>query len=195
MQGNLDCDQKTDEELVASSLGDSRWFFCLATRYEEKLSRYIRRISGGSKEDIEDTMQEVFIKTYQHLSSFDPRLKFSSWIYRIAHNEAVSAVRKKAVRPTVYLEGEDMQKFADSIDIEKEVDTGFDQDRIRQVLAQMDERYSEVLALRYLEEKDYVEIADILRKPISTVGNLISRGKKIFKVEYEHLAKTAHHGI
>lgn len=181
----LDCAAKTDEELVVLSAERSDWFFCLAKRYEDKLLRYIRRVSGGSKEDVEDILQEVFIKTYQHLNSFDPRLKFSSWIYRIAHNESVSAIRKKSVRPTVVLEEEDMQKFADSLDIAHDIDIHFDRARINLVLAALDQKYSEVLALRYLDEKDYVEIADILRKPISTVGNLISRGKKLFKVEYE----------
>lgn len=179
------CVTKTDEELVILSAVNSDWFFCLAKRYEDKLLRYIRRVSGGSKEDIEDILQDVFVKTYQHLNSFDPRLKFSSWIYRIAHNESVSAIRKKSVRPTVYLDEEDMQKFADSLDIAHAIDNRFDRERINKVLAALDDKYSEVLALRYLDEKDYTEIADILRKPISTVGNLISRGKKLFKVEYE----------
>jgi len=49
----------------------------------------------------------------------------------------------------------------------------------------MDEKYREVLILRYLDEKDYLEIADILHKPVSTIGNLIARGKNIFKAKYQ----------
>lgn len=192
MNDPLDCAQKTDEELVVLSLRDSDHFFCLAKRYEEKLARYIARISGGRKEDVEDTLQDVFVKTYQHLNSFDTRLKFSSWIYRIAHNESISAMRKRTVRPTVYLEDEDMQKFADTLDIEKDINTVFNREIINSILALMDQKYAEVLTLRYLDEKDYVEIADILQKPISTVGNLISRGKKLFKVEYERITSAKH---
>ncbi|HXK37507.1 MAG TPA: RNA polymerase sigma factor [Candidatus Paceibacterota bacterium] len=188
----IDCTLNSDEELVTLALQNSDWFFCLAKRYEEKLARYIARISGGHKEDVEDTLQDVFVKTYQNLNSFDTRLKFSSWIYRIAHNESISAMRKRSVRPVVHLEDEDMQKFAGTLDIEKDINNIFDREIINSILALMDQKYAEVLTLRYLEEKDYIEIADILQKPISTVGNLISRGKKLFKVEYENITNEKH---
>lgn len=180
-----DCEKTSDEDLVQFSLQNSDWFFCLASRYEDKLLRYIKRISGMHIEEAEDVLQDVFVKTYQNLNSFDPKLKFSSWVYRIAHNETIGAMRKRTVRQTLLLGDEDMNKFVDSFDLVKEADLSFDREVINIILLKMDQKYSEVMALRYLEEKDYVEIADILKKPVSTVGNLISRGKKIFKAEYE----------
>ncbi|KKP61189.1 MAG: RNA polymerase, sigma-24 subunit, ECF subfamily [Candidatus Nomurabacteria bacterium GW2011_GWF2_35_66] len=181
------CDNKTDEELVELSLKDSDHFFCLSKRYEEKLLKYIGRISKFSREDAEDVLQEVFIKTYYNLNGFDPELKFSSWIYRIAHNEAVSAIRKKAVRPTIHLEIGDLERFGDVFDMAGDIDNSLDRKMIDIALSHLDEKYREVLVLRFLDEKDYVEIADILKKPTSTIGNLISRGKKLFKEEYEKL--------
>ena len=181
------CDNKTDNDLVGMSIKDSDFFLCLSKRYEEKLLRYIRRISKFSTEDAEDVLQEVFIKTYYNLNGFDPELKFSSWIYRIAHNETVSAIRKKSVRPTVYLEVEDINKFSDAFDITKDIDNSLDRKVIDEALSKLDEKYREVLVLRFLDEKEYVEISDILKKPVSTVGNLILRGKKLFKEEYEKL--------
>lgn len=180
-------DNKTDNELVGMSLRDSNFFLYLSRRYEEKLLRYIIRISKFSREDAEDVLQEVFIKTYYNLNGFDPGLKFSSWIYRIAHNEAVSAIRKKAVRPTISLEVEDLERFSDAFDITKDIDNSLDRKIIDEALSNVDEKYREVLVLRFLDEKEYVEIADILKKPVSTVGNLILRGKKLFKEEYEKL--------
>lgn len=182
-----DCDQKSDIELVKLSLNDPDWFFCLSKRYEQKLLRYISRILKFSQEDSEDVLQEVLIKTYYNLNGFDSRLKFSSWIYRIAHNQAVSEIRKKVARPTIYLEEAELIKFKDAFDIEKEVDVYFDRKLINEALSLLDIKYREVLILRFLEEKEYLEIADILKKPTSTVGNLIARGKKLFKVEYEKL--------
>lgn len=182
------CDNKTDVELVGLSLKDPNHFLCLSKRYEEKLLRYIIRISKFSREDAEDVLQEVFIKTYYNLNGFDPELQFSSWIYRIAHNETVSAIRKKVVRPVIYLEESDLEKFGDVFDMAKELDNSFDRKIIDTALSRLDEKYREVLVLRYLDEKDYVEIADILKKPVSTVGNLILRGKKLFKEEYEKLS-------
>lgn len=182
------CDNKTDVELVGLSLKDPNHFLCLSKRYEEKLLRYIIRISKFSREDAEDVLQEVFIKTYYNLNGFDSELQFSSWIYRIAHNETVSAIRKKVVRPVIYLEESDLEKFGDVFDMAKELDNSFDRKIIDTALSRLDEKYREVLVLRYLDEKDYVEIADILKKPVSTVGNLILRGKKLFKEEYEKLS-------
>lgn len=177
-------DSKTDNELVEMAISNPESFLFLSKRYEEKLLRYIMRISKFDRSDAEDILQDVFIKTYYNLNGFDKELKFSSWIYRIAHNEAVSAIRKKAVRPTISLEIEDMEKFSDVFDMEKHVDNSLDRKIIDEALSHLDEKYREVLVLRFLDEKDYVEIADILKKPVSTVGNLILRGKKLFKEEY-----------
>lgn len=182
-----DASDKTDNELVELSLDNSDWFLCLTRRYESKLLYYIMRISKFSKEDAEDVLQDVFIKTYYNLNEFDPELRFSSWIYRIAHNETVSAIRKKSVRPTLFLDVEDMEKFEGALDLIKDIDNEFDKKNINEALSQLDEKYREVLVLRYLEEKEYLEIADILKKPVSTIGNLILRGKKLFKEEYEKL--------
>ena len=181
------CPERTDVELVGMSLENSDHFLCLSKRYEDKLLRYIIRISKFSREDAEDVLQEVFIKTYFNLNGFDKELQFSSWIYRIAHNEAVSAIRKKVVRPSIALEVEDLVKFGDSFDMTKEMDNILDRKMIDEALSKLDEKYREVLVLRFLDEKDYTEIADILKKPVSTVGNLILRGKKLFKEEYELL--------
>src|SRR5665648_188700 len=84
-----DCSNMTDNELVKLSLDNPDHFFCLTKRYESKLLRYIMRISKFSHEDAEDVLQDVFIKTYYNLNEFDSELKFSSWIYRIAHNQTI----------------------------------------------------------------------------------------------------------
>lgn len=187
MYNSNDCINKTDEELVNLSLNDANWFFCLSQRYEKKLLRYITRISGFRHEDAEDVLQDILIKTYYNLNSFDPRLKFSSWIYRIAHNQTVSEIRKKSIRPIIFWEEDDLEKIEGSFNIIKELDNNITKQNINKVLNLLDEKYRDVLALRFLDSLEYTEIADILRKPVSTIGNLIARGKKIFKKEYEKI--------
>jgi len=187
MTNHEDCTQMSDNELVKLSLDNSDHFLCLTRRYESKLLHYISRISRFSREDAKDILQDVFIKTYYNLNEFDPELKFSSWIYRITHNQTVSEIRKKSIRPTIPLEKEDIDRFEDAFDIVKEIDNSIDRQKIDEVISHLDEKYREVLILRFLDEKDYVEIADILKKPTSTVGNLIARGKILFKKEYEKL--------
>jgi RNA polymerase sigma-70 factor (ECF subfamily) len=178
--------EKTDEELVAMTLKDENLYAFLVERYEEKLTRYILRISGGSKEDAEDTLQDVFISAYKNLNDFDQDLKFSSWIYRIAHNKVISHFRKITARPkTVTYEGDSqlLNILASSEDLAKELERKYTGEEVRSILGELDEKYKEVLVLKFLEEKDYKEISDILEKPMGTVATLINRAKKQFKEE------------
>jgi len=101
-----------DNELVESSKSNPEVFGELVLRYQERLFRFIRRISYFCIEDIEDIVQETFIKAYRSLNIFDTDLKFSTWIYQIARNTTIDAIRKKHTRPqTVCLEQEDVIKF------------------------------------------------------------------------------------
>jgi RNA polymerase sigma-70 factor, ECF subfamily len=177
------CLEKTDEELVALTIKDQDFFSCLVDRYDPKLTRYIMRISASTREDAEDLLQEIFVKAYRNLHDFDQSLKFSSWIYRIAHNQVVSAWRKTKTRPQVikFEADEDFLKFIPGDeDLALDTERKFAAKEVRALLEYLDAKYKEVLVLKYLEEKDYKEISDILRKPLGTVATLINRAKKQF---------------
>ncbi|HAT03192.1 MAG TPA: hypothetical protein DCS29_00230 [Candidatus Magasanikbacteria bacterium] len=176
--------EKTDNELVELTLQNQEYFAYIIERYKGKLLSYIKRISGLDYEDAEDVLQEVLVKVYYNLNGFDLKLKFSSWIYRVAHNEAISELRKRNVRPLYYVQDEDLARIADGLDMSHEVDMHVLQDDINVTLSKMDKKYREALVLKFLEEKDYNEISDILKKPIGTVGTLINRAKKQFKKLY-----------
>jgi len=68
-----------DAELVALTLENQSYFIHIVNRYRAKLASYLRRISGLGPEDLEDVLQEVFIKIYLNLNDFDQDLKFSTW--------------------------------------------------------------------------------------------------------------------
>ena len=88
-------DNLTDEDLVLRvKSGGIEAFGFLVERYEDKMKRYARKFLFGYT-DIEDTVQKVFIKAYVNIQSFDTSRKFSSWLYRIAHNEFINAIKKK----------------------------------------------------------------------------------------------------
>ncbi len=171
-------EEKTDEELVGLILQDSDCFVHIMNRYESKLIAFIRRISGVNIQDAEDALQEVFIKVYKNLNSYDLNLKFSSWIYRIARNHVISEYRKKKSRGEVFLIDEEWNTFVSELNIENELDQKFDKELIMVALKKINPKYREVLILKFLEERDYNEISDILKIPIGTVGTLINRGKK-----------------
>lgn len=171
----------TDAQVVAQSLVDRSRFAVIVLRYEEKLTRYIRRLGVYSHEDRQDILQNIFIKVYKNLNGYDSGLSFSSWIYRIAHNETISWYRKQNVRPEGHLVA-DVEEFflyvPDSTQsAEQLLDAKIDASRLRQGLSELEQKYRDPIILRFFEHKEYDEISDILKIPIGTVGTLISRGK------------------
>lgn len=179
----------TDEQLVLQTLERKEAFGVLVRRYDEKLMRYIRRLGVFRREDAEDVLQNAFIKAYRNLNGFDPKLKFSSWVYRITHNEAMTFFRSRKARPEGFLvgDGEEVLDILPSVlDIEEEAGRTIDGEVIRKSLYSMDSKYRDVLVLRYFEEREYTEISDILQVPVSTVGTLISRAKKKLKDHLDH---------
>ncbi len=177
---NID-EKTTDEEIVLRvQAGDKEVFGVFVDRYQGKLLRYGRKFLA-QKEEIEDMVQNVFISAYQNILGFDVTQKFSSWIYRIAHNAFVNALRKSK---TQYL----------SIDFDtllshpayedpdtKEREQKETRALIDEGLEDIPVKYREVLVLHYLEDLPYKEIAEILEVPIGTVGVRIKRAKEFIK--------------
>lgn len=181
--------RKTDEELAISAPSNVADFKILIDRYQKPLARYIFRISGRNRHDTEDILQEVFIKIYKNLYSYNPKLKFSSWIYRIAHNCVISGWRKIKARPQIAfnIDNDIIKNITDTFDLEKNTDRIIDKQQVKQALDKLNYKYKEVLELRYMEQKTYEEISDILKKPPGTIAALINRAKKKLKkhIKYE----------
>ena len=171
-----------DEEIVEMARREQAFFGHIVERYEAPLRRYIRRLGVRNEDDQLDVMQEIFIKVYRNLNSFDTNMKFSSWIYRIAHNEAISWYRKRNVRPEGHLidNGDEVVTLLQSMESgqAKQFDESLNAEAVNQALEVLDQKYRDPLILRYFEHKEYEEISDILRIPTGTVGTLVHRGKK-----------------
>lgn len=167
----------SDEALVVVvRSGESEAYAELIARYQGKLLRYATYLVHDEEQSA-DIVQESFIKAYINLHSFNAKLKFSSWIYRIVHNEAMSVIQKGR---RFFAMGEQID-FDSGVDIEAE----FDREAIRRLatgcVLELPLLYKEPIALFYLDEKSYEEISDILRIPIGTVGTRINRGKSLLK--------------
>lgn len=175
-------DTRTDSEIVAAALTDPQAIGAIIARYEDKLRRYIYRLGVRDHDEQADVLQDIFIKVYRNLNSYDTDLSFSSWIYRIAHNEAISWYRRRAVRPegSLIAEGDDVLALLPTAAEAPEVafDRTIEAKAVAEALKRLDEKYREVLILRFFEHKEYDEISDILEIPIGSVGTLIHRGKK-----------------
>lgn len=175
----------SDIDLVAVVLSDKNAFSTIIFRYEAPLRRYIRRLGVRDTRDIEDLLQNIFIKVYRYLKSFDQSFSFSSWVYRIAHNETYDFFRAKKRRPEAPLEEDSEQLFtsiqSEEISPEEKFDNTISFLEINKLLQGLDRKYRDVLLLRYVEEKDYRQISDILKIPEGSVATLIHRGKKELK--------------
>lgn len=183
MLNNLEnFNKKSDQELVALTLENKEVFLYLLKRYEDKLSRYIRRISNFNSEEIEDILQEVFLKTYKNLNGFDPDLQFSSWIYRITHNQVISSHRQRLSRPQVVeIDEKIINKIKDEFDLHVDILDKEQGKLITEIFKKMKDKYREILVLRFFEEKSYIEISDILKKPGGTVATMLREAKNDFK--------------
>lgn len=178
----------TDEEITLKvQTGDSESFGVLVGRYEAKMLRYAKKFLFGY-DDAQDLVQDVFIKAYIHIQSFDAKQKFSSWLYRIAHNEFINAIKKKGREPIPIFDPDTffphpISTFNADDEIHKK-DTAV---MLEKCLTQLNPKYREPLILYYIEELDYKEIAEIMRLPSSTVGVRLKRGKDMLKKSYDAL--------
>ncbi len=175
----------TDKELVGVVLSNKNAFSSVIYRYEAPLLRYIRRLGVSDQRDAEDILQNSFVKVYRYLRSFDSSYAFSSWIYRIVHNETYDFFRSKKRRPEITLEEKEESLFL-SIPLEVEnpeevFDKALESQKIKDAIKALDKKYRDVIILRFIEEKDYGEISDILQIPEGTVATLIHRAKKELK--------------
>jgi RNA polymerase sigma-70 factor, ECF subfamily len=151
-------------------------------RYRGKLFAYIYRLIGN-RDEAEDLLQDVFIKVYKNLNSFDAERKFSSWIYRIAHNEAVNRIKRKSLKQ--FISWEDISSTKDKLG-SRSTEAGADDawikkesmNEVDEIVNKLPMKYKQVLLLRYFSDKSYEEIGEILDKPVNTIGTLINRAKK-----------------
>lgn len=178
---NINPEEQSDGELVALSLKDSKNYRYLIEKYSFRLRLYIQRISGFSTEDVEDILQEVFISVYRNLNGYSSMYKFSSWIYRIAHNATISFFRKNKKNYGVLdLEDNDLgERLSSGLNLEDKINIEYVLEELVKALSTLDLKYKSALILKYIEGKDYSEISDILKIPTGTVGTFIKRGKEI----------------
>ena len=176
-----DLDRLSDEEMVELVRSkDQELYRELVRRFQDKLLRYATYIVRDESQAA-DVVQEAFIKAFVNLKGFNTKKKFSSWIYRIVHNEAINQLkRSKKITPLSshrWLEG----KIKSETNLENDFLRKEEEEHTRRSLEKLPLEYREPLALFYFEEKSYEEIRDILRMPVGTVGTRISRGKKLLR--------------
>ena len=167
----------SDEKIVEIVRTKDKNFYAeIIRRYEKKLLRYALYLFND-EQLAADAVQEALIKAYVNLHSFDVKKKFSSWLYRIVHNQAINLIRKNKQHSWI----EENSELDSGIDLEDDLIKKELKAHLHNCINQMPILYKEPLTLYFLEEKSYEEISDILRLPIGTVGTRINRAKHLVK--------------
>lgn len=175
----------SDEELAHRSVDDPQQFNPLVERYADKIRRYCARLVGNWQES-EDLTQEIFLKAFENIASFNPKLKFSSWLYRIAHNESVNHIKKNYKYKEVEFSDEIKKElYENKTALEKMIEKEESQ-AVTKSLFRLRDRDREILELYYFEEKSYLEIADILQLSVNSIGPTIKRARMKLKKQINH---------
>ena len=172
---------ETDEAIAkAVQAGDTERFGTLVERYEAKLKRYGTKFLSN-KDNIDDIVQDVFVAAFSAIQSFDITQRFSPWLYRVAHNAFVNALRKGKYSPH-FIDFDTLVSYAvyeDPHERERELD------EMRVLLdkgiSTLSPKYREVLVLHYFEDMSYKDIADILKVQTGTVGVRLKRAKEALR--------------
>lgn len=174
---HLSASDISDEDIARQvQAGDVNAFGELVDRYEGKLKRYGRKFLGNP-DDIDDIVQDVFLRAYQNIQGFDVSRRFSPWIYRIAHNRYVNALRsgKRLMFVTI-------DEVFPHPRAKEQTDTELQRSETKEMvnawISELVPSDREILLLYYDGELDYNAISDVLRIPVSTVGVRLMRARK-----------------
>ena len=164
------------------------------TAYESLLKRYRNGIFNmiyqmiKNREEAEDLVQETFMKAFNSLESYNEHYAFSTWLYKIAFNHCIDAIRKKKLktlpldRPIKLRDGEVQHEIHDdSHSPEQDLLFAEKRKRIQRSIASLPERYRVAIILRHQEERSYEEISEILKIPLGTVKARIFRAREMLK--------------
>jgi RNA polymerase sigma-70 factor (ECF subfamily) len=175
----------TDAELVARALGGSQEAFReLVVRFERPVFGLVARMVHDPA-TAEDLAQEVFVKAFRHLDAYDPARKFSSWLFKIAHNSTIDFLRRGAPE-TVSLEAEedDRGALAAVLADESSADPQATAERrqmaraLERSIARLRPEYREAVLWRYVEGLSYQEICELTGQPLGTVKTNLHRARK-----------------
>ncbi|MFN2576492.1 MAG: RNA polymerase sigma factor [Pyrinomonadaceae bacterium] len=175
-----------DGELVQTAIaGREASFEELVRRYQRPIAAYVYRMVGDYDAAL-DLTQEVFIKVYNSLARYRFEFKFSTWIYKIAHNAAIDHLRRHAVREQTLTgspEGERHEVGIQSRRLTPEQETERKERRseIESVVQLLQASYRELILLRHSHDLSYDEIAEVTGLPLGTVKNRLFRAREAMR--------------
>ena len=188
----------TDHELIAlARTGSEKAYRELLDRYQRPVFSLVYRMVRD-RELAEDLAQETFVKVFNHLDRFNPKYKFSSWIFKIASNLAIDTLRKREPL-TVSLDGSRHAETPDEIESTRITVESKDENpeefleakelgqEIERAISRLRPEYRTAILLRHVEGRAYEEIAEIMSLPLGTVKTFIHRARGELRETLAHL--------
>lgn len=184
-------DKMDDHALLeATRTGDEAAFRELVRRYQNQITNYVYRMLNDYDMAV-DLAQETFVRVYRSADRYQATYSFSTYIYRIAHNLAISELRKRKRHRLIPLPTFFSDKDSEEVEVElpdqKQVlaeDAMIDDERrkaVTKAIASLPEKYKAALILCDLEERSYEEISEVLGLPTGTVKSRINRARNLLK--------------
>ena len=176
----------TDGELIEKAIGGREdGFEELVRRYQRLITGYVYRMLNNYDASL-DVTQEVFIKVYNSLAKYSSEYKFSTWLYRIAHNAAIDYMRRNSVyQQSLEAENADgsyqLQIESSQPSPEQERERSEWRAEIETVVRCLPTVYRELILLRHTQDLSYDEIAEITNLPLGTIKNRLFRAREIMR--------------
>jgi len=176
-----------DETLIQESLaGNQEAFGRLVARYQCRLTSYLQQILGEHEQALEIS-QESFIRAWSALDRYNPSYRFSTWLFRIGHNLAIDALRKRRLKTvSMYSEtaegGERKINMPDSGKNPLELMENSEMaSELREAINELSEEYRELILLRHFACMNYQEMADFKKMPLGTIKNKLFRAHSVLR--------------
>src|SRR5882762_6835127 len=178
-----------DRELVANAAqGLEGGFEELVRRYQRPISAYVYRMVGNHESAL-DLTQEIFIKVYGSLSRYRPEFKFSTWIYKIAHNAAIDHLRRNGGRERSLINGTESDNYdlpieCEGLSPEQQSEREERRVEIESVVRSLPTAYRELIVLRHSQDLTYEEIVEVTGLPLGTVKNRLFRARDMMRQQF-----------
>jgi RNA polymerase sigma-70 factor (ECF subfamily) len=184
-----DLNAASDRELVAIAVnGFDGSFEELVRRYQRPIAAYVYRMVGNYESAL-DLTQEIFIKVYNSLQRYRAEFKFSTWIYKIAHNAAVDHLRRNSTRQQSLVVGTESDSFdlpieSGNLTPEQESERRERRGEIESVVRALPANYRELIILRHSQDLSYEEIVEVTGLPLGTVKNRLFRAREMMRQQF-----------
>lgn len=179
-------DKYQDYEIVKRAIdGDQSAFKELMERYRFQVEMVVRKIIFEEQE-VDDLVQEAFIKAFHSIHTFNFEFAFTTWLYKIATNNCIDFLRKKKLKtysmdtPIRQKDGETQQEYPDRVPtVERQMISRETSGQINRAIEDLPEKYRRVILMRHKQEMSYEDIAAELELPLGTVKARIFRGREL----------------